>query len=148
MNSKSFKRTFPSEVNLVKGILKEIMNYLSHSFPDISLEDYFDCKLIYNELLINAVVHGNENNKNKSVSVDIEILNKDMISSTITDQGNGFDYDDLIKEIENKDRLLLERGRGIQLVQSLTDELHYESCRKQIHFLKRMNQNGQNISCR
>lgn len=148
MKTQLFKKTFPSELKFIRTVIREIMDYLCYVFPSLSSEDYFDCKLIYNELLINAVIHGNENDKNKSVSVTIEIVDEDSIYSTITDEGNGFDYNRMLNEIENKDRLLLESGRGIQLVQSLTNELHYERSGKQICFYKRMNRNGQNFSCR
>ncbi|NLK21781.1 MAG: ATP-binding protein [Epulopiscium sp.] len=148
MKIKLYEKTFSSQLDLVKPLLREIMNYLSRSFPSLSPEDFFDCKLIYNELLVNAVIHGNENDKNKHVSVVIEILNKDSFSSIITDEGNGVDYESLINEISSSDRLFLERGRGIQLVKSLTNELYYDSSRNQIYFLKRMNQIGYNTSCR
>ncbi|NLK96743.1 ATP-binding protein [Defluviitalea saccharophila] len=148
MKAQLFKKTFPSELKFIRTVISEIMDYLRCSFPSLSSEDYFDCKLIYNELLINAIIHGNENDKNKTVSVTIEVIDEDSIYSTITDEGNGFDYNHMLKEIENKDRLFLENGRGIQLVQSLTNELHYERSRKQISFYKRMNRNGQNFSCR
>lgn len=142
MKAQLFKKTFPSELKLVKQIIKEIMDYLYYSFPTLSSEDYFDCKLIYNELLVNAVIHGNENNKSKTVSVTIEIVDNDSIYSTITDEGDGFDYKDMLHELKSKDRLFSEGGRGIQLVQSLTSELHYDLSGKQIRFYKRMTQNG------
>jgi len=148
MKAQLFKKTFPSELKCIRTVIEEIMDYLCCSFPSLSSEDYFDCKLIYNELLINDVIHGNENDKNKFVSVTIEIIGDDSIYSTITDEGNGFDYNRILKEIEKTDRLFLESGRGIQLVQSLTNELHYEPSGKRISFYKRMSKNGQNLSCR
>lgn len=138
MNTRFFQRTFPSEITVVKSILKEIMDYLSSFFPTLSQEDYFDCKLIYNELLVNSIIHGNKGDNKKSVSITIEIIDQNSISSTIIDEGEGFDYKRILKEMKNKDRLFLERGRGIQLAKSLTNEFRYELYGKQIRFNKRI----------
>lgn len=142
MKNHFFKKTFPSQISHLKPALEEILDYLSHSFPFFSSEDYFDCKLIYDELLVNAIIHGNKNNEKKQVSVTIDIINDNSFSCIIEDEGNGFNYEDLMNKISSKDALYLERGRGIQLVKSLTNELNYNLYKKQIQFTKRMNQNG------
>ncbi|HPT76289.1 MAG TPA: ATP-binding protein [Defluviitaleaceae bacterium] len=142
MKKYSFKKTFPSQISLIKPVLNEIMEYLTYAFPFMSPDDYFDCKLIYAELLVNAVVHGNKNDENKKVTVTINIINDHCFSSIVEDEGNGFNYEDILDKISSKDALYLERGRGIQIVKSLTNELHYNLYKKQIQFTKRMKYNG------
>lgn len=131
-----YNSCFKSDLVNVKSKLKEILDFLSYSLPmhdDIKRE----FRLLYSELLCNAVLHGNKGNNNKTVYVDIEIK-EGFAYSTIKDEGDGFNYRDFIKSILNrKDVSLMESGRGIWLVYALSDTVSFNVLGNEIKFVKR-----------
>ena len=44
------------------------------------------------EIVSNAVNHGNKNDSNKKIYINVEIVNRKKIIFTITDEGEGFDF--------------------------------------------------------
>jgi serine/threonine-protein kinase RsbW len=139
MDTLRFSKTFPSEFYTVKSVIQEIMGFLSSHIPTLCSEDYYDLKLIFSELLLNAVIHGNKKDITKFVSFYVEITKPDLVYACIKDEGMGFDYKELLSPCKSEDRLYLERGRGIQLVYSLADEISFTSSGSQINFCKRVN---------
>lgn len=144
MTDYTYKRVFQSRLNSIKEITVEVLDYLKHSLPVISAEDLSDLKLIFNELLINAVIHGNKNTDEKKVSLEIEIKANEIIVGTITDEGEGFDYSMLLSQdnLYDDEHLFMETGRGICLVYCLADEVSFNEQGNQIQFRKRMSQHG------
>lgn len=117
------EKVFPSEKFLVDHISKELLLFLKNNLPHFSSDDDYDFRLILHELLYNAVIHGNNNDINKKVCVLIEILEQGLVSISVSDEGDGFDYIDLISSysLNNLD----EHGRGIRLVKGLSDEISF-----------------------
>lgn len=128
---------FKSDLANVKSKLKEIIDFLSYATPHMLEDTKTEFKLIYSELLCNAVLHGNKSNKNKSVYIDIEIKDN-LVYSTIKDEGEGFNYRDFIKTVLNrKDVSLMESGRGVWIVYSLSDTVSFNVLGNEIKFVKR-----------
>lgn len=146
MASKNFEAIFCSEICQVKKTVNLVMQFLLNAIPNLTEDELFDLKLIYSELLINAVVHGNELDSNKTVCLSIEIANN-TIYSMVSDEGLGFDYIKLLSNMNTSENLLGETGRGVFLVRSLTDSLSFNVSGNQITFYKRVNQNGENFNC-
>lgn len=138
MINNSYCKEFSSRLYNIKNIVVEIMNFVTINFPSISTSDFYDLKLVFSELLINAVIHGNNSDDSKFVRLDIEILNNDTISATIVDEGLGFDYMKLSQSIDNNDVIMAENGRGICLVNSLTDYVTFNNQGNTIKFIKRV----------
>ena len=137
-NRNKFNFSFNSELNTVKTALKDINGFLSKSFPYISPDLETELKLIFSELLCNAVIHGNKCDKSKSVNVYIEIIGNN-IYSIIKDEGIGFDYYGLLNKFEDgKSSMFSESGRGIWLVYSLSDSLAFNIKGNEIKFLKKV----------
>lgn len=140
LNSK-FTKTFTSELYIVGCVVQELMTFLNKRLPNISSEDRYDLKLIYSELLFNAVIHGNNKDINKYVTLSVEVLPSNVIVSSIQDEGEGFDYKNLLDECSletTQDNIFNENGRGIKLVSCLTDKLSFNSTGNQIKFYKRV----------
>jgi anti-sigma regulatory factor (Ser/Thr protein kinase) len=79
--------------------------------------------LTVDELFLNAVIHGNKDDASKSVAIKVD-LDDEKITITITDQGEGFDWQRVLDRNTPAD-LENEGGRGIFLVKHYVDSIHY-----------------------
>jgi anti-sigma regulatory factor (Ser/Thr protein kinase) len=126
---------------IASSVIQEVMTFLYNNMPSISEEDRYDLKLIFSELLFNALIHGNNKDSSKYVTLSVEIIPPNTIYSSIIDEGNGFDYKSILTQCSiaptEKD-IFNEKGRGIKLVSKLTDKLYFNSTGNQIKFYKRM----------
>jgi serine/threonine-protein kinase RsbW len=87
----------------------------------------FHIAMAVREATINAVLHGNEYDPSRHIEVSLENTGQDLKIS-IADEGKGFDpskVPDPLKE----ENLLRGTGRGIFLIRSLVDEVHF----RQLH---------------
>ncbi|MDR1542552.1 MAG: ATP-binding protein [Clostridiales bacterium] len=132
---------FSSEIYHVKQIVKRVLAFLKTNIPDLTSEDQMDLRLVFSELLYNAIVHGNKSDINKSVQLKVEIVDG-MIYALIADEGVGFDYLRLLARIREDDNLASEGGRGIRLVYSLTDQIAFNVNGNAIHFYKKVASHG------
>ncbi|MDO5713849.1 MAG: ATP-binding protein [Tissierellia bacterium] len=114
-----FQGSVPSDLNVVKDFLSTATNHLQQYIYDENLR--FDLNLIINELVVNGVLHGNQGNRNKWVSLDIGLM-YDCIEIRVKDEGKGIDYDPQKYCLNEK----LCSGRGLILVSALSDKLVFE----------------------
>lgn len=143
MTESNYKKVFKSNLLSIKDISKEILDYIKNIVPQVDGEDLFDLRLILNELLVNAVIHGNKNVENKHISIELEIKEGPIIIGTITDEGSGFNYRPFLKKhTYQKDDCLVESGRGITIVHSLSDKISFNAQGNTIQFYKRMSSHG------
>lgn len=96
----------------------------------INSDQSFDIKIILNELLQNAIEHGNLLDCSKRVYMDVCISERDVLNITIMDQGRGFDVRKVMNMKNNEmcDTDILELpecGRGLQIVKSLCDDISF-----------------------
>ena len=131
---------FCSELLNVKSVVKKILHFLQNAVPNISLEEQTDLRLVFSELLYNAVVHGNKNDSKKHVRLNVRIEDG-MVVGHIADEGSGFDYTDLLEHMSDED-LYSECGRGIRLVYSLTDKMVFNLSGNVICFYKKVATDG------
>jgi serine/threonine-protein kinase RsbW len=76
------------------------------------------------EAVNNAIYHGNQLNPNKSV--DVSFSSKEgVLSFTIKDEGNGFDYNSL-PDPTDPENIEKPNGRGVFLMKSLADKVTFE----------------------
>ncbi|MFW6025292.1 MAG: ATP-binding SpoIIE family protein phosphatase, partial [Candidatus Woesearchaeota archaeon] len=86
------------------------------------------------ELVVNAIEHGNNFNKTKRVCIEL-ILTGDYIYTSIEDEGDGFDWKQLVKsefDLENDS----ERGRGIMMASRGCDYIFYNNRGNKAFLLK------------
>jgi serine/threonine-protein kinase RsbW len=86
-------------------------------------EQRFHVTMAVREGTINAVLHGNEYDPGRKIEVLLENTGADLVF-TIRDQGQGFDPDHLPDPLA-AENLLRGTGRGIFLIRSLMDEVHF-----------------------
>ena len=132
----NLEMSFSSELPNVKQVVMNILYFLQITIPSLTCEEQTDLRLVFSELLYNAVVHGNKSDINKIVYLKVEIED-DFVIGQVTDEGKGFDYTKLLERM-NDEELLDECGRGIRLVYSLTDKLIFNIAGNAIHFYKRV----------
>ena len=87
----------------------------------------FHVAMAVHEAAINAVLHGNDYNPALHIDVSMENTGKNLIF-VIADQGHGFDPDHL-PDPTAPENLKRGSGRGIFLIRSLMDEVHF----RQLH---------------
>lgn len=80
--------------------------------------------LLLSEAVSNAIDHGNQNNPEKNVYVEIRIDDKQVVAS-VRDEGEGFEPD-RNKDPLSEENLLKPSGRGIFLLEELADSLEFE----------------------
>ncbi len=83
-----------------------------------------DIAISVTEMVINCIVHGNQSDIDKNVSVNVA-KNDKGVTITISDEGTGFNPDNVENPIEDKN-LLREVGRGIFITKSLMDSVVFE----------------------
>ncbi|MFY0651552.1 MAG: ATP-binding protein [Cyclobacteriaceae bacterium] len=91
---------------------------------------YGNIMIAVTESVNNAIVHGNDSDKSKNVSLSLH-LKDNSLTFTVEDQGAGFDYDNLDDPTapENLEKI---GGRGIFLMKNLSDEVTFEEEGKKV----------------
>jgi serine/threonine-protein kinase RsbW len=119
---KSIKIQIPS---LTENI-RIIESFIDNAKDTFKLNDdiYGNIMIAVTESVNNAIKHGNKNDKNKNVSLSLN-LNEFFIRFVVEDEGQGFDYHNLPDPTspENIDK---PGGRGIFLMKHLCDEVSFK----------------------
>ena len=131
----AFDLTFISEMIALKNAMNQVQLFLNQNCTCLPSSDLLDLRLIFNELLCNAVLHGNKLDKNKIVTIAIQI-DADLVYAKISDEGSGFVCTD------DKDFNDSEHGRGIDIVVALTDQVNFLGAGNEVEFYKKVNING------
>jgi len=87
----------------------------------------FHIAMAVREAAINAVLHGNDYDPARMIEVTLENTGEDLKIS-IADEGRGFDPDKVPDPLK-EENLLRGTCRGIFLIRSLVDEVHF----RQLH---------------
>jgi len=105
-------------------LLENLIEDIADKFK-ISEDTFANMMTCLNEAAINAIVHGNKLDPNKKVIVNAEVDAKRSIW-TITDEGEGFDYNHLPDPTaeENLEKLT---GRGVFILKHLADQCIFNS---------------------
>jgi serine/threonine-protein kinase RsbW len=90
-------------------------------------DERFRISMAVREAAVNAVLHGNEYDPAKRVNVALENTGAALVF-TIADQGKGLDLEKLPDPLA-PENLLRGSGRGIFLIRSFMDEVHF----RQLH---------------
>lgn len=93
----------------------------------IDEDDTFRFSMAVREAAVNAVLHGNAYDPEKRITATFENTGKDLIIR-ISDQGKGLDPATLPDPLA-PENLLRGSGRGIFLIRSFMDEVHF----RQLH---------------
>lgn len=132
-----FEINFSSDLNIGQMVLTKIMNFISGKVI-LDEENFCDIKLIFSELIFNSIIHGNKMDKEKSISLKIDVSDSGYIQASIKDEGEGFDYSRLFMAGGAQDDLFSEHGRGMTLVIALSDSINFNQSGNEINFSKKV----------
>jgi len=144
----------PSNVDIVGITVKEIIQYLEAVCGYIDDDVLFDLRVILNELILNAIIHGNKADMNKYVKITTGLAKGNYIYMVVTDDGEGYDYEYLLKKCEILKKCevpyddyninyLSETGRGILIIKSLCEKVKFNEKGNKVVVLKKLNGIGE-----
>ncbi len=129
----NFSSEIVSDLEQVYQLLAEIAEFIE-AYSD----DFVAIQAGIQEMLINAIEHGNQLDESKTVKVKIEVI-KDYLRIIIKDQGSGFNwYKKALKEfeIEKEVEIINDRGRGIRIANQIFDSICYNQKGNHVYLIK------------
>lgn len=138
-----YKSIVPGNINSIGIVVDGLLSSLQRICGQLGDSTVFDLKVILNELLINAIVHGNKENESKSVRISADIAEENELSIAIEDEGFGYDYNGLCNEqvlrpCDTDPDNVCECGRGLRIVKSLCDQVQVNTRGNKIIITKRI----------
>lgn len=102
-------------ITLLENLIEEIAD--KHNVSEDTFANMMTC---LSEAAINAIVHGNKLDPDKKVIVNADVDGRKIVW-TVTDEGEGFDYNGLADPTapENIENLT---GRGVFIIKHLADQ--------------------------
>ncbi|TXE14569.1 ATP-binding protein [Algoriphagus aquimarinus] len=119
---KSIKISIPSLIENIK-IIESFIDNARENF-EINDDIYGNIMISVTECISNAIIHGNQSDKNKLVHLELK-LEEELLLFTIQDEGKGFDYNEL-KDPTAPENIEKIGGRGIFLIKHLSDDVKFE----------------------
>jgi serine/threonine-protein kinase RsbW len=116
-----------------RTVQKRILNAVEsqHYHPD----NVFAVKISLEEALINAIKHGNKQDRRKKVQVRAHITPQ-QTEIVVEDEGNGFNRKD-VPDPRAEENLLKCSGRGILLIETYMDHVEYSNNGRRLRMIKR-----------
>ena len=105
--------------------VENFIDNLSEKYK-FSNEAYANVLTCLSESVINAIVHGNKEDANKKVYLNLEVVEGKRLIFTIADEGEGFDFNTLPDPTapQNLENLT---GRGVFIIKKLADQCIYNT---------------------
>lgn len=119
---KSIKISIPSLIENIK-IIESFIDNARENF-EINDDIYGNIMISVTECISNAIIHGNQSDKNKLVHLELR-LEDDQLKFTIEDEGKGFELETL-PDPTAPENIEKPGGRGIFLIKHLSDEVKFE----------------------
>lgn len=119
---KSIKISIPSLIENIT-IIESFIDNAKEKFQ-INDDIYGNIMISVTECVSNAIIHGNNRNKNKKVNIELKFF-ENQLKFIIEDQGEGFDYQSL-KDPTSPEHLEKTGGRGVFIMKHLSDEVEFE----------------------
>ena len=123
-NTSLYTLQLPSRIDsitLMENFIDELS--LKYGFSD---EIYANVLTCLSEAVINGIVHGNRQDPEKKVYINLEVIEDKRLIFTISDEGEGFDFNNLPDPTapENLENLT---GRGVFIIKKLADQCIFNS---------------------
>jgi serine/threonine-protein kinase RsbW len=138
MAKRELKMTIASHYPEAGKAHKEIMAAVAASgFTNSSV---FAIKLAVEEVLMNAIKHGNKLDPAKHVQIEAVITPK-RFELTVEDEGSGFDPGG-VPDPRAEENLEKINGRGLLLMRSYMDEVEYTLGGRRVRMVKKNRENA------
>src|SRR5690606_29418757 len=119
---KSIKISIPSLIENIR-IIESFIDNARDKF-EINDDIYGNIMISVTECVSNAIIHGNKQDKRKTVSIELIFLDH-QLKFIIEDQGAGFNFQTL-KDPTSPDQIQKPGGRGVFIMKHLSDEVQFE----------------------
>jgi serine/threonine-protein kinase RsbW len=124
-----------SELGAVRPVVEELMHFIKKSNCVPGHERDVEVALL--AALNNSVLHGNREDPGKHVHISCRCGPGKEVSFTIRDEGQGFDttavlYPSVAESPKSHNQ------RGIPLMRTFMDEVHFEQGGREVHMRKRL----------
>ena len=97
-----------------------------------------DIEMALREALANGIVHGNQEDPPKRVYVACRCTTDGEVSIEVQDEGQRFDSN-AVADPKIPENRLVNHGRGIYLMKTLMDEVHFEHGGALVYMRKKSN---------
>lgn len=102
--------------------VEELINSIFEE-NELSVDYYGNMLVAVSEAVNNAIKHGNQLDESKNVDVTFKHRGDDY-QFTVTDEGDGFDYNNL-PDPTSPENIEKPEGRGIYLMKHLADQVNF-----------------------
>ena len=112
-------------------------NFVDDLVSNLHIGDdvYANLMTCLNEAITNAIFHGNKQNPDKKVYINLEVINQKRLIFNVADEGAGFDFNDIP---DPTDEANLEKltGRGVYIMKKLADQCIFNTLGNEVelHF--------------
>jgi len=122
------ERSIPSDSSKGKAVIDELLAELSKL--KWAENDLFGIHLAVEEALVNAIKHGNRNDRSKQVHVLFQ-LSEEAIHVEISDEGAGFDPEE-VPDPTDEENLEVPSGRGLMLMRTFMNQVEFNDKGNQV----------------
>jgi len=113
--------SFPSSIETVQAAASAVADFIGRA--GIGEEGAFGIDMAVREAVTNAVLHGNRQDKNKTIELTLKSL-PDAVEISVHDQGPGFNPKE-VPDPTKEENILKTSGRGIFFMRSFMDEVDW-----------------------
>lgn len=106
-------------------LLESFIDRLNEKY-NFSDEIYANVITCLSEAVINSIVHGNSEDPEKKVYINLEIIENKRLVFNVLDEGNGFDFNN-IPDPTSPENLESLSGRGVFIIKKLADQCIFNS---------------------
>lgn len=126
------QQEIPSDPSIGSGLIQPLLEAMTQfEWEDL---DLFRVQLAYEEAITNAIRHGNQLSADKTVQVGMHV-DGERLEIEIVDQGPGFDLSK-VPDPRDEDRLECPGGRGVLLIHSVMNQVHYSDRGNRVQMIK------------
>lgn len=122
--------SIPSTVEKIYPVEQQILSFArSLGYCD---DDCFCLRLAMDEAMVNAIIHGNNYDREKTVTVRADCSHH-SIAVTVLDEGDGYDINSL-NDPTTQENIHATHGRGVFLIRQFMSEVTFNEKGNQITF--------------
>ena len=121
MTVETTELSFPSSIETVQAAASAVADFIGRA--GIGEEGAFGIDMAVREAVTNAVLHGNRQDKNKTIELTLKSL-PDAVEISVHDQGPGFNPKE-VPDPTKEENILKTSGRGIFFMRSFMDEVDW-----------------------
>ena len=138
---KAITYTIKHDIKALAGAIDLVLSsIISVSVHCVSDQILFEIKVVLNELIVNALCHGNNYELNKLTNVTLKLVNNRYLYISVKDDGCGFKQElkvsSLQDYVEATNKSLCEHGRGLIIVERLCDRVKLNRCGNKVSIIK------------